>query len=392
MTDPRWDSIGVGEVECADGNLYATLVLRNDIGAIADPGDTSQIQLVSTVNQGGWRYDFYRNLAYGCSISGYQTFLVGTKIGSSATATRPLWVRMHGGGVGYFAPNGAPRPATHKTEEGRTSLLGNVDPGLTTDVMAAAEGFRTLIVSMCSHDAYAGADSFDVNNPNTLPDGTPRTTNGLYATKAAIQFATSTFPTDDIFLDGGSAGSAGSLHVAWGLQQQGLPPAGVVADSGIYNHNWEQAQIDQGLPCATGAEGAQLITERWHPDYADLANQPDLLMADGRLTVPILHVWNKADHNVCGTVPMSCERRDGSVATMASAECVHEDMRIAIAAQGPTSRSKNLALCVDDPARVGDCDKHVVSNAGDLVNTDPGAPADYNAAMLTWVRARLADD
>ena len=73
-------------------------------------------------------------------------------------------------------------------------------------------------------------------------------------------------------------------------------------------------------------------------------------------------------------------------------ECVHEPMRRAIAAQGTTSRSANLAVCVDDPNRVGACDKHVVTNAATLVNTDPGAPADYNAAILAWVQARLADD
>jgi hypothetical protein len=48
-------------------------------------------------------------------------------------------------------------------------------------------GFRTLAVSYCSHDVYAGADTPDLHNPNTTPDGKPRNTNGVLATKAAIQ-------------------------------------------------------------------------------------------------------------------------------------------------------------------------------------------------------------
>jgi hypothetical protein len=167
----------------------------------------------------------------------------------------------------------------------------------------------------------------------------------------------------------------------------------VVADSGILNQAWEQAQIDQALPCAMTEEAVTLVPARWHPDVSNPANQPDLLVSDGRLTVPLMHVWNKGDNpNVCGDLAMQCPLRDGSVVTMASAECVHEPMRLAIEAEGPSSRSSNLAVCVDDPNKVWACDKHVVTTSGTLTNTDPGVPADYNAAILAWVGARLADD
>ena len=119
LVDPDWQSIGVGEVECADGRLYMTLVLRDDIPGIEQPADTSQIELVSTVTQDGYRIQFFRNLAYGCSISGDQTFIIATPVGQSATSTRPLWVKMHGGGVGYFDPSGTPIPASNKAQEGR---------------------------------------------------------------------------------------------------------------------------------------------------------------------------------------------------------------------------------------------------------------------------------
>ena len=66
---------------------------------LGSPGSTSSIQLVSSATVNGWRYDYYRDTAYPCSVSGYQTFVIGTMIGWAPSATRPLWVFMHGGGV-----------------------------------------------------------------------------------------------------------------------------------------------------------------------------------------------------------------------------------------------------------------------------------------------------
>jgi hypothetical protein len=82
--------------------------------------------------------------------------------------------------------------------------------------------------------------------------------------------------------------------------------------------------------------------------------------------------------------------RDGTTVTLGYTDCIHEPMRRAIAAQGPSSRSKNLPLCVDNDA-VPDCSAHVVSNKVGLLNTDPASPADYQTAMMDWVHARLAD-
>ena len=48
---------------------------------LRDPGRVAQIAKVSSSTLDGWRYDFYRNTAYPCSISGYQTFLIATKAG-----------------------------------------------------------------------------------------------------------------------------------------------------------------------------------------------------------------------------------------------------------------------------------------------------------------------
>jgi hypothetical protein len=110
------------------------------------------------------------------------------------------------------------------------------------------------------------------------------------------------------------------------------------------------------------------------------------------MTVPIMHVWNSGDLNVCGATPMACELRDGSVVTMGSANCIHEPFRLAIEAQGSAGRSANLGLCVEGNNLAVPCDRHVVAGTPDGVNTAPGAPADYIGAIHDWVRDRLADD
>src|SRR4051812_33614000 len=99
------------------------LVTAACVPPLSTKGDTSSIQLISTKDLNGWRYDAYRNTAYPCSVSGYQTFVIGTKQGSSASAPGPLWAYMHGGGAGYFDAAGNPIPnANQKTEEGASSL------------------------------------------------------------------------------------------------------------------------------------------------------------------------------------------------------------------------------------------------------------------------------
>src|ERR1017187_9427604 len=155
------------------------------------PGTTSQINLVSSSTVNGWQYDFYRNSAYPCSISGYQTFVVGTKTGSSPTGSSPLWVWMHGGGVGYFDSSGTPQPdGSEMTENSAASLQATLtNAGLSANVQADPAGFRMLAVSYCNRDIYSGTGQTDPNNPNKNTDGSARTTNGLQATKAAIAFA-----------------------------------------------------------------------------------------------------------------------------------------------------------------------------------------------------------
>jgi hypothetical protein len=360
---------------------------------LSTPGNTSSVQFVSTTTTGGWNYDYYRNTAYPCSVSGYQTFVIGRKVGSSATTARPLWAFMHGGGAGYFDENGNPVPnANQKREESAGSLVPHLaNNGLLGKVRADAAGFRTLAVSYCSHDVYAGANSPDPHNPNTTPDGKPRTTNGLLATKAAIAYAKSLYPTTKVFLHGTSAGSAGTFGVAWSMQQEGVAPAGAVADASIINVEALQAGFAAGI-CTDDNDPARLsgIAGRVHPDLANIDNEPDKLVSSGRLTVPLLHIWNHGDQNTCGAASVSCPLRDGSHVTLGINDCIHEPMRRAIAALGAGSRSMNFPVCVDTDA-TPDCSTHVVTTRPNAQNTDPSTPADYLTGMMMWVHARLAD-
>ena len=88
------------------------------------PGQGRQDELVGSSVVDGYKFDHYRNLSYPCSISGYQTFVIGTKVGSSDNQTLPLSVGVRGGGVGFFAPGGQPQPsAGNKSEESAATSI-----------------------------------------------------------------------------------------------------------------------------------------------------------------------------------------------------------------------------------------------------------------------------
>jgi hypothetical protein len=371
----------------------AALALASCAQPLESPGRTDRIQFVASTTQDGWKFDQYRNLAYPCAISGYQTFVIGTKVGSDDTAVRPLLARMRGGGVGWFDEQGNPRPtAGVKSEEtAATSIRFITDNGLSARLRNDPLGFRFVSVSYCSHDIYAGGDQEDPYNPNTTPDGQPRTVNGLFATKAAIAYTKAHYPTSKVILHGTSAGSAGTFNVAWSMQHEGDPPAGAVSDSGEVNTLWERASNAQGVCPGSdprGDDALALIAARLHPALSRPKNEPDLLIARGDLTVPILHTWSSADPNVCGSTPMTCPLRDGSTKTLGSADCAHEPMRIAVAGAGPKFR--NLRVCVSPNASPGSCATHVVTSRNGT-NTDPAEPADYLSVVVDWIHARLAD-
>lgn len=359
---------------------------------ISSPGKVSQIRKVSSVTADGWRFDHYENPAYPCSVSGENTFTIATRTGVPDTEVRPLWVFMHGGGVGYFDATGKAMPNNgQKVEEDAALQQRNaLSGGLKKQAADAPAGFRMMAVSMCNHDIYGGGDTVDPNNPNRDANGKLRTVNGLFATKAAVQYALTTRATDDYFLHGGSAGSFGSWHVGWSLEAQGIAPAGIVGDSGVMNQAWQLAVQDR--ECGRTDEALATVQQRLHPEVGSDANQPHHLVEEGRLTVPLMQVWSIGDPGQCGTDTVPCPLPDGSTPTMGAVDCMHEPLRAAIAGSGD-DRSVNVRLCVDNPNLAGTCDRHVPSqDAATVRNTLAGYPADFQTAMMSWVTARLADD
>jgi hypothetical protein len=87
---------------------------------------------------------------------------------------------------------------------------------------------------------------------------------------------------------------------------------------------------------------------------------------------------------------MQCPLANGTTVTMGSVVCMHEPLRAAIAAEGPTSHSFNMRLCVDGP-KPGNCDLHTPTNSPGAVNTDPAFPADFTPVIIDWVHTRMAD-
>ena len=390
------DRRGLTRAGWIGGMVLGLLALSGCETPLNAPVETNQIvKVTETTTADGWRYEEFHNLAYECSISGYHSFVIGTRIGDDPADPRPLWVRLRGGGSGYFNGAGVPVPGPgNMVQETHDTLRGQIrQPGLVARVLGREDlGFRGLAVSMCNRDTYGGVDNLDPNNPHPNEDGSQRRTNGLLATRAAIEFTTARHETTKFFLHGGSAGSAGTYHVSLALERSGSPAAGIVADGGIRNDAWEAARLEQGI-CTSpygGPEWYEGFAPRVHWELRPTQGQPHELVAHGGLTVPIAQVWTHGDPTTCGSLPMVCPLASGPV-MMDAGDCKNEPLRAVIAAQGPESRSLSMGVCVTratSPA--GACDVHV-STGGNLPNTNDQFPADYLAVIADWVDDRLAD-
>ncbi|HEX7134147.1 MAG TPA: hypothetical protein VF228_16340 [Iamia sp.] len=362
---------------------------------IIGPGGLDQIEPDETRDVNGWRYTRYRNEGAPCSMDGVQSFLIGTRIDAPETATAPLWVRMRGGGAGWFE-DGVPMPsAAVKSEEDFATHLHYDTQGLMADAKAEIEPLRVLIVSMCSHDLYGGMNSPDPGNIH----GDDWPTTGLTSLVAALAYTTAQYPTDDYVLHGTSAGGVGTFHVAMALQMAGYPPTALVSDSGVGNHAWQEYVAanppDEDVCEKVTQARIDGVDARIDPRVADPANEPHLLVSTRRLLVPVAHVWNLNDHNVCGKEMLAqCPLADGMGPAMRAARCNHEPLRRALLGLGPLSTSMEMRVCVEGDDPTVRCDRHLVTAGPDLTN-DPNMnewPADYQAELLDWVLERLAED
>lgn len=192
-----------------------------------------------------WELEFYRNLKYEGGLSGNYTFLV-INPANNPDAEAPLWVYLHGGGVGYYDDQGGYPTVLWQTEdtynheetfealfEGevrRLTVNQDVEPMEPIDQTLKRrieEGYRILVVSYCDHDLYSGLGTLYPNNP------VGGEVNGLQATMAAIDFTAANYPTTHVFAHGASAGSVGAFSLAISYAAEGTRLTAIVADSSI---------------------------------------------------------------------------------------------------------------------------------------------------------------
>ena len=322
---------------------------------LALPGNTASITLVSTTTTDGWKYDYYRNTAYPCSVSGYQTFVDRHQGRIVDTAPAPLWAFMHGGGAGYFDADGNPVPDTgQKVEESAASLtthltnngLLRADPGR----RGRLPDPRRLVLQ--PRHLRGRRTRTDPHNPNTTARRqAPVTTNGIYATKAAIQFVQQQYPTTKTFLHGDERRFGGRVR-------RGVVDAAAGHRAGGRGRRREHRQRRgvRGRPIAAGylhrrqrSAAVAAIAARVHPDLANIderarqarversAHRADPAHLEPRR--PATRAARRRSRARCATARTS---RWGSP-TASTSRCAQ-----AIAAQGPTSRSKNFPVCVDN--------------------------------------------
>ncbi len=207
-----------------------------------------------------------------------------------------------------------------------------------------------------------------------------------------MDFVEAHYTTSNYFLGGGSTGTAGAYYVAWAEQLSGNPLAGGVGDASVVNLEAGEAAQQQGacVQAKYDPQATAIITQRLDPQIADPANEIDRLVASGRLTVPLLQIWNHGDVNTGGATPVQCPLRDGTTVTLGVTDCYHQPLAAAITAEGSSSRSENLPVCIQLPGTPA-CSLHVVTPHAGLVNSDPSSPSDYVGAAMGWIDQRLSD-
>ena len=252
---------------------------------LESPGGAGQIQFVSTSTVGGWKYDPTATPRIRAAISGYQTFVIGTKVGSSTGRRAPLWMLMHGGGVGWFAPNGTPQPSAGKKNEEAAAALDRGSP----PAALVGPSATTRRASASCRSRCAATTSTPAANSRTRTTRTPRPTasrarsTGCSPRRRPSQFAQQKYPTSKTSCTATSAGSVGTFDVAWSHAARGhAARPGRRGRGRASTRRWRRRR-SQGV-CAEDAGPGALgrVAARVHPDLANIDNELDKLVASGR--------------------------------------------------------------------------------------------------------------
>jgi hypothetical protein len=289
-----------------------------------------------------WQLDFHRNSAYKCGLSGHYTFLV-VEPRNSPGKNAPLWVFLHGGGMGYFDKEGTYQTLKFQDQdtwnhEVPLEVLRRINPnhpvirnGKAVDNTLTRRlkvGYRMLVVSYGDHDLYSGCGTPYPNNPKGGE------VNGLQATMAAVEYTVANYPTTHVFAHGTSAGSAGAYSLAFAFAQEGINFTGVVMDSGIATPRHEPI-IERfagkaGFPKAAGVKVEGIIEKIGVMVDPDLPFYPEAAVKAGFKAVPMLIVAGESDRFFGGSFPPIPEAK---AAGLSNSHWVHDGLRQAIDGQ-----------------------------------------------------------
>jgi hypothetical protein len=206
--------------------------------------DTTRIHEINQqqLTVGGIDYTatYYENEAYRCGSTGVFPFLVFEQEQFIGTA-RPLWVMLHGGGIGFYKPSGSYVGDEGSNDQESAPTLsamaldflgadGTSDTFMGDRIRA---GDRVVLGSLCDDDLMLGLGQPDPNNP------AGGRVEGLLANLAMLTAVETGAPnverrpSSGTWIFGVSAGSYGAYALAHNLWLRDETVDGLVMDSGL---------------------------------------------------------------------------------------------------------------------------------------------------------------
>jgi len=331
--------------------------------------------------------DFFRNAAYECGLTGNYTFMVLNPSGGSADDEAPLWVYLHGGGVGHYDDQGEYYAVLNQTADTwnneetfqdlqntlTTRVLNNGQPISNSLTRRIQQGYRMLVVSMCDHDLYSGLGTPYTDNPNPGAE-----VNGMQATMAAVDYVVANYPTNEVWAHGTSAGATGTYNLAMSFAAEGIHLTGAVPDSIFPTPRAIPLTAaysgDPSSPYQSGFDPQAVVEKIGF--YGDLSRNahPEARIAAGFTEVPFLFVGGRNDafcnHNLPAIPEALAEGIDHNC------DYYHEGLSQVIAAQPD---SPHQLAYIQDRGHVRTLEAGRVNNTVDAFISDiqadnPGAP------------------
>ena len=299
-------------------------------------------QDVMQYGKDSWKLEFYRNKAYRCGLSGNYTFLV-VEPRNAPGSKAPLWVFLHGGGLGYFDKGGVYQTLKFQDKdtwnhEAPLKTLRKINPNApvirngkavdNTLTRRLKEGYRILVVSYGDHDLYSGVGTPYPNNPKGGE------VNGLQASMSAVEYTVANYPTTHVFAHGTSAGSIGAYSLGFAFAQEGIKFTGVVMDSGIVTPRHEpiieRFAGKQGYPKSAGVKAEGIVEKIGVMVDKNLPFYPEAAVKAGFRAVPMLVIAGETDRFFGGSMPPIPEAKASG---LSNSHWTHDGLRQAIKEQ-----------------------------------------------------------